>query len=76
MSRDDFTFSNIVFCFSKKAPLSSASNALTSKVAFKGQIETDLRPVLRDRDFVAFDFEQAWSQLERVAGMVKGCFGE
>jgi hypothetical protein len=40
------------------------------------QLETDLRPVLRDRDFVAFDFERVWAQLDRVAGMVKSYLGE
>ena len=46
------------------------------KAEFKAQIETQLRSVLRDVDFRAFDFEKGWTQLERVAGMVKPYLGE
>ncbi len=47
--------------------------SLERKAAFKDQLETDLRPVLRDRDFSIFDFESAWKQLERIAVMVQRC---
>ena len=46
------------------------------KAEFKAQVETQLKPVLRDVDFKAFDFETGWAQLERVAGMVKPYLGE
>ncbi|MFZ9596523.1 MAG: nucleotidyl transferase AbiEii/AbiGii toxin family protein [Bdellovibrionia bacterium] len=41
------------------------------KKEFKSQLETDLKPVLRDQDFNAFDFDGAWRQLELVAKAVQ-----
>ena len=29
-----------------------------------GQLQTDLKPVLRQKDFEEFDFEQAWKWLK------------
>ena len=34
------------------------------KEEFLSQIETDLKPVLRQRDFDSFDFEEAWNYLK------------
>ena len=33
------------------------------KAALKAQMQTELRPVLRERDFNNFDFEQAWENI-------------
>ncbi len=46
------------------------------KAAFKAQLETNLRPVLRDQDFSTFDFEQAWGQLERMGEKIKSYLEE
>jgi predicted nucleotidyltransferase component of viral defense system len=46
------------------------------KKDLKAQVDTQLRSVLRPVDFKQFDFERAWAQLERVAGMVQKCMGE
>lgn len=41
------------------------------KAEFNAQIETQLKPVLRDIDFKTFHFEKAWAQLEQITKRVK-----
>lgn len=41
------------------------------KKDFRSQLQTDLKPVLRDQDFNAFDFESAWEQLVLIAKAVQ-----
>ncbi|MBI4405786.1 MAG: nucleotidyl transferase AbiEii/AbiGii toxin family protein [Deltaproteobacteria bacterium] len=44
------------------------------KAEFRAQLETRLGPVLREHDFVAFDFEGAWARLLKVADTLKPYF--
>ncbi|MCE2928494.1 MAG: nucleotidyl transferase AbiEii/AbiGii toxin family protein [Candidatus Caenarcaniphilales bacterium] len=39
----------------------------SKKQILKSQLEAQLRPVLREEDYMQFDFEKAWSDLQRVA---------
>jgi hypothetical protein len=35
-------------------------------------VETGLKPVLRSSDFVAFDIERAFAEVEKLAAVVRG----
>ncbi len=39
----------------------------SKKQILKSQLEAQLRPVLRNKDYEKFDFEKAWSLLEKIA---------
>ncbi len=44
---------------------------MSRKHEFKTQLETQLKPVLQDKNFIAFDFEKAWIQLLNISKKVK-----
>lgn len=46
------------------------------KDEFKAQIETHLKPVLRDVDFKRFNFDDGWAHVSKVAEKVKPYLGE
>lgn len=43
----------------------------TRRTVLEAQLETDLKPVLRSRDYAEFDFEHAFAELERIADLLK-----
>lgn len=41
-------------------------------ILLRSQVETDLRPVIRDRDFHRFDIDRAFQRLAAIAAMLSG----
>ncbi|MBI3534674.1 MAG: nucleotidyl transferase AbiEii/AbiGii toxin family protein [Deltaproteobacteria bacterium] len=44
---------------------------LSRKNAFKAQVDTQLKPVLRDVDFDMFDFDQGWKRLLQISELIQ-----
>ncbi len=40
-------------------------------IVLKTQLDAQLRPVLREKDYQGFDFELAWERLEQLAQRVQ-----
>jgi predicted nucleotidyltransferase component of viral defense system len=52
-----------------RVPRTGAMDVSAARLAaLRGQLESDLRPVLRPADFAAFDLDRAFAAISRVAG--------